>query len=154
VEHYWLQLSRSSTVIGKPALWTLKCTFLPHTFPTRKYTRQWEAWAPPIFNFTSDTWETRQTFSRKIWRGCLEDLWVYAGQLKQIEKKLNRRAQTDFINISMNQWWRLVNTVMNLFSLSLAPLLGSSLLPYWSTRLITQFLDPSKAVGLHGRVIS
>jgi hypothetical protein len=36
---------------------------------------------------------------------------------------------------------------------SLAPLLGS-LLPYWSTGLITQFLDLSQAVGLLGRVIS
>jgi hypothetical protein len=35
----------------------------------------------------------------------------------------------------------------------LAPLLGS-LLPYWSTGLITQFLDHSQAVGLLGRVIS
>jgi hypothetical protein len=37
--------------------------------------------------------------------------------------------------------------------LPLAPLLGSSLL-YWSTGLVTQFLDRSQAVGLLGRVIS
>jgi hypothetical protein len=36
---------------------------------------------------------------------------------------------------------------------SLAPLLGSSP-PYWSTWLITQFLDLSQAVGLLGRVIA
>jgi hypothetical protein len=35
----------------------------------------------------------------------------------------------------------------------LASLIGSSL-PYWSTGLITQFLDLSQAVGLLGRVIS
>jgi hypothetical protein len=37
--------------------------------------------------------------------------------------------------------------------LPLAHLFGSSL-PYWSTGLITQFLDYSQAVGLIGRVIS
>jgi hypothetical protein len=36
---------------------------------------------------------------------------------------------------------------------SLAPLLGSSL-SYWSTELITQFLDLPQAVGLLGRMIS
>jgi hypothetical protein len=36
---------------------------------------------------------------------------------------------------------------------SFPPLLGS-LLPYWSTGLITQFLDLSQAVGLLGQVIS
>jgi hypothetical protein len=35
----------------------------------------------------------------------------------------------------------------------LAPLLESSL-PYWSTGLITQFLDLSQAIGVLGRVIS
>jgi hypothetical protein len=39
------------------------------------------------------------------------------------------------------------------FVLPLTPLLGSAL-PYWSTELITQFLDLSHAVGLLGRVIS
>jgi hypothetical protein len=39
------------------------------------------------------------------------------------------------------------------FFLLLASLLGSSL-PYWSTGLITQFLDLSQAVGFLGRVIN
>jgi hypothetical protein len=42
--------------------------------------------------------------------------------------------------------------VCKIFS-PLIPLLGSSL-PYWSTGLITHFLDLSQAAGLLGRVIS
>jgi hypothetical protein len=47
---------------------------------------------------------------------------------------------------------RYLKTVESSILSLLAPLLGSSL-PYWSTGLITQFLDLSQAVGLPGRII-
>jgi hypothetical protein len=93
----------------------------------------------------------------------------YSANAKTKFKFLPRRPQLGLFSVGYGLWnsfskcskvlWHrrlvyLLFTYSHMLFLFLLPLLLGSSLPYWSTGLITQFIDCLEAVGLLGRVIS